>query len=123
MTQQTMTAWVEIPVSNLEASVAFYDEVFGWTSTINNDMGPNPVAVFNDAMDAAGGQLYPGKPASGTGSTTHLTISGRVEAAAERVVKMGGKMVGPVVEIPPGRFQYALDLDGNSIGLFEPKAA
>ena len=26
----------------------------------------------------------------------------------------------PPVTIPPGRFVYATDLDGNSFGLFEP---
>ncbi|MDA9207928.1 VOC family protein [Octadecabacter sp.] len=120
---QTMTAWVEIPVTDLEASVAYYDEVFGWKSTIRTDMGPNPIANLNDGMDAGGAHLYPGMAGAGTGSTTHLAISGTIEAAAKRVAKAGGQVVGPVVDIPPGRFQYTLDLDGNSIGLFEPKVA
>jgi predicted enzyme related to lactoylglutathione lyase len=32
----------------------------------------------------------------------------------------GGKVLSPVITIPPGRFAYATDPDGNSIGLFEP---
>jgi len=123
MTQTNMVAWVEIPVTDLEASVAYYDEVFGWKSTIRTDMGPNPIANLNDGEDAAGGHLYSGKPGKGTGSTTHLVIRDTIEAAAERVVKAGGQVVGPIVDIPPGRFQYTLDLDGNSVGLFEPKIA
>jgi len=34
----------------------------------------------------------------------------------------GCKVVSPIVEIPPGRFAYARDLDGNSLGLFESAA-
>ncbi len=121
---QPMTAWLEIPVTDLEKSMSFYDAVFGWTSSIVTDMGPNPIAVLNAASDTSGGHLYPGKPAkAGTGATLHLTVSDTIEAAAGRAIDAGGEILGPIVDIPPGRFQYMLDLDGNSIGLFEPKAA
>jgi hypothetical protein len=30
--------------------------------------------------------------------------------------------MGPVIDIPQGRFQYATDLDGNSIALIETQA-
>lgn len=119
-----MTAWFEIPVTDLEKSMAFYDKVFGWTSSIVTDMGPNPIAVLNAASDASGGHLYPGNPAkAGTGATMHLTVSDTIEAAAGRAFDAGGEIVGPIVDIPVGRFQYMLDLDGNSIGLFQSKAA
>jgi predicted enzyme related to lactoylglutathione lyase len=35
--------------------------------------------------------------------------------------KAGGTAISPDIEIPPGKFFYAKDLDGNSIGLFEMK--
>lgn len=123
MANGPLTAWTEIPVTDLEASTAFYDHVFGWSSTIRSDMGPNPVAFFNDQSDAAGGHLYPGKPAKGVGATIHLGIPDTIEAAAARVTEKGGTLVGPVVDIPAGRFQYFEDLDGNSVGLFEVVAA
>ena len=37
----------------------------------------------------------------------------------ERVKQAGGTVVSPIIQIPPGRFFYATDPDGNSIGLFE----
>ncbi|MCF2904895.1 VOC family protein [Octadecabacter sp. CECT 8868] len=120
MTYQPMTAWVEIPVTDLEKSMAYYDEVFGWTSQMVTDMGPNPIAILDGADNGGGGHLYPGKPpATGTGATLHLSVSGKLEDAAARVTKAGGEVLGPIVDIPAGRFQYTLDLDGNSIGLFE----
>ena len=41
------------------------------------------------------------------------------EAAMARVAPAGGEIVSPVIDIPPGRFAYALHPDGNSIALFE----
>ena len=121
MTQRTITSWVEVPVTNMEKSVKFYNEVFGYDMTIDNS-GPNPMAVFGGVMAAGGGHLYPGKPSPDSGSTVHLAIEGSLEAGMERVTKAGGQVVSPIVEIPDGRFVYAKDLDGNSIGLFAEKA-
>ena len=120
---QPIVCWTEIPVTDLKKAVDFYSEVFGWKMEIT-PMGPNDAAVFNGVDDAAGGHLYPGTPAeNGTGTTVHLTVPDSVDASAERVTQAGGTVIGPVVDIPAGRFQYAIDPDGNSIGLFEPKAA
>ncbi|MCF2871010.1 VOC family protein [Octadecabacter sp. G9-8] len=123
MTFQPMTAWIEIPVTDLDASAKFYDAVFGWTSQKITDMGPNPIVVLNGADEAGGGHLYPGTPAANSGSTVHLTVTDTVEATAARATKAGGQVMGPIVDIPSGRFQYMTDLDGNSIGMFELKAA
>lgn len=120
---QSYVVWTEIPVTDLAASCDFYGSVFGWKMEITN-MGPNDVAMFNALTDddetAVGGHLYPGTPSSG--STVHIAVPDTVEAGAERCVAAGGQVMGPIVEIPQGRFQYATDLDGNSIGLFETKA-
>ncbi len=121
---QPLVVWTEIPVTDLRKAVPFYNAVFGWDMTIT-DAGANEVANFGGLTEddplTVGGHLYPGKPA--TGSTVHLGVPGTVEEAAERCTAAGGTVMGPVIEIPPGRFQYATDPDGNSIGLFEPKAA
>lgn len=114
-------AWTEIPVTDLERAMAFYGAVLELTLT-RTDAGPNPIADFPHGEGAVSGHLYPGQPApAGTGPTIHLGVPGTVEEAAERCTRAGGTLVGPVIEIPPGRFQYAQDLDGNSIGLFEPR--
>lgn len=119
MTEQPIVAWTELPVADLTKSAEFYAKVFGWTMQITQ-MGPNDVVVFNGADTAAGGHLYPSGQRTSGGPTVHLSLPDALEPASERLEKAGGTLVGPVVEIPAGRFQYALDLDGNSIGLFEP---
>ena len=122
---QPLVVWTEIPVTDLKASADFYGEVFGWKMEIVN-MGPNDVAMFNaltdDDPNTVAGHLYPGTPAVGSGSTIHIGLPGTVEDGAARCVAAGGQVMGPVIDIPQGRFQYATDLDGNSIALFEVKA-
>lgn len=119
----TQVAWIEIPVSNLEKGIAFYNAVFGWSASVTTEMGPDPLAVFGSGDDACGGHLYAGKPAAGVGPTVHLTLTDTVEEGAARVTENGGEVMGPIIEIPAGRFQYATDPDGNSIGLFQAVAA
>ena len=66
------------------------------------------------------GHLYPGKPApEGTGSTVHFAVPDSLEKTLERVGSAGGKVVSDPIAIPVGRFAYALDPDGNSLGIFE----
>lgn len=116
-----IVVWSEIPVSDMDASIKFYNAVFGWDMTLDTS-GPNPMAVFGSAMDAVGGHLYPGKPANDSGSTIHINVPGKLEEAAERCREAGGSVVSDPIPLPVGRFVYAKDLDGNSIGLFEGAA-
>ena len=120
-TPAAFAVWFEIPVSDLDASVAFYNEVAQTKLEIDNT-GPNPMAIFPTKAPGSGpsGHLYPGKPITdGSGPTIHLAIPGKLEDAMARTTAAGGTVISPIVTIPPGRFVYAQDLDGNSIGLFE----
>jgi uncharacterized protein len=113
--------WFELPVSDLDKGIAFYSAITGAT-IVKEQMGPDVTAMFKPADPETGvaGHLYKGKPAGdGTGPTVHLSAEGTVEQMMERVAAAGGAVVSPAIAIPPGRFFYATDPDGNSIGLFE----
>lgn len=111
--------WFEIPVTDIERSRAFYGAVLQSDLSLNED-GPNAMAIFAARDDSSvSGHLYPGKPAAaGTGATVHLAVAAPLEAAMERVTAHGGQVVSPIISIPPGRFVYCVDPDGNSFGLF-----
>jgi predicted enzyme related to lactoylglutathione lyase len=84
--------------------------------------GPNPMVVFPtaDATQGVSGHLYPGTP-SENGPTIHLMVPDTLDAAR---AFDGGRWHGdePRYRDSGGKFFYAKDLDGNSIGLFEMKA-
>ena len=123
MTDRPIIAWCEIPVTDMEKSVAFYNDVFGYEMTIDNS-GPSPMALLGGSMNEAGGHLYPGEPAPNGGSTVHIALPDGLEAGIARCEAAGGQVLSPVIPVPGGgRFVYAKDLDGNSIGLSEAVAA
>ena len=117
-----ITVWTEIPVTDMTRACDFYAKVFDYEMKVD-DSGPDPMAVFNGAMDTAGGHLYPGTPAGGAGNTVHLALACDLETGIARCAEAGGEVLSPPISIPSGRFVYARDSEGNSIGLFEPAAA
>jgi len=123
MTKENNTVvWTEIPATDFERATKFYEGVLN--ASLNRDnTGPNPLAFLPAVNeDAISGHIYPGKPApKGTGATIHLTVDCSLDVAKERITKAGGEVVSDVIEIPPGSFFYAVDTEGNSIGIFEYK--
>ncbi len=117
---QHAVVWAEIPTQDMDKATAFYKSVFGY-EFFTDTSGPNPVAMISTAdQDGVAGHIYPGTPAKdGSGPTIHLGLPGKLEDAITAWKKAGGKVVSDAITIPPGRFAYATDLDGNSIGLFE----
>ena len=115
------TVWAEIPVTDLDKAMAFYNAVFK-TELKKETNGPNPMAMFATANGSGiAGHLYPGKPATdGDGPTIHLACPDALEDALKRVTEAGGSVLSDPIEIPAGRFAYILDPDGNSIGVFAP---
>ncbi len=120
VTPKNALIWCEIPVTNLKNAMAFYSAVFDYEMKYD-ESGENPIVFLPMADDSSvAGHLYEGKPAKdGTGPTVHLAVPDTVEKAADRCWTAGGSVLGTVIEIPPGRFQYIIDPDGNSVGLFE----
>lgn len=112
--------WCEIPVTDLKASAKFYSALFN-AKIEPTEFGGGQIAFFpHEGNTDSSGHIYEGKPApKGTGSTVHLNAPDTLEATVARAFDAGGEIVGEPIGIPSGRFQYMLDLDGNSIGIFE----
>ncbi|WP_371168571.1 VOC family protein [Aliiroseovarius sp. 2305UL8-7] len=122
MTTQPIVVWAEIPVSDIRKATAFYNAAFDWSMEVDTTSGPEPMALLGGRMDTVGGNLYEGDVAEdGRGPRVHIAIDIKLEDAAKRWENAGGKVITEPVEIPPGRFVFATDPDGNTLGLFEPK--
>ena len=121
-TDSGTVVWFEIPVTDIDASKAFYEAVLGITmiKTEKSDEQPNDIVWFNDpAAPGSFGHLYPGTPGTdGNGNTVHMLSADKLEDVMPRVEAAGGQVVSPIISIPTGRFFYLTDLDGNSVGLF-----
>lgn len=112
--------WVELPVTDLNRASAFYRAVFGYPMIAQTNAG-QPEVYFDSGMGGVSGHLFVGKPASKpAGMVVHLAVPDRLEDAMARCLAQGGQVTSPAIAIPPGRFAYARDPDGNGIGLFEP---
>ncbi|MBF9028872.1 VOC family protein [Rhodobacterales bacterium HKCCE3408] len=113
--------WFEIPVTDLDRAIAFYNTVLDQDLTVDTS-GPNPMAVFKTQPEnGVAGHLYPGKP-SENGPTIHLAASVSLEETRKRVEAAGGKAESPDIPLPMGAFFYGRDPDGNSIGFFRMSA-
>ena len=123
-TPDNALVWSEIPTTDLDAAIAFYQAVFDWDIEKQTD-GPNPVGMIKTASPSgSAGHIYPGQPAdNGQGPTPHYLVPDTIEAATERLVAAGGTKVSDPIPFPGGRFLYAQDPDGNSIGQYQPPAA
>ncbi len=124
---QNVAVWFELPVRDMSKAIEFYNTVFDSGLTLDTS-GPNPMANFmvKGGMDGGGvsGHLYPGTPAKdGSGPTVHMIVPDKLEDALARVEASGGEVMPGIIPLPVGRFAYAKDPDGNSIGLFQPSAA
>ncbi len=111
--------WAEIPVTDMARAKKFYETVL--EAPLTDMDGPNPMAMLPYAGgQGAAGHIYPGKPApKGEGITAHLAAPGELNDAMTRVRKGGGEVVSDVITIPAGSFFYAIDTEGNSVGIFK----
>ena len=117
----------EIPANNVEKLKKFYYDLFGWKiEKMPGEMeywGIETVPVDKEGMAIRPGvnggmmkrQMTEQKPVN------YISVES-VDKYSEKVVKLGGKIVVPKMEIPGmGWWALALDPEGNQIGLFQIK--
>ena|ERR1051325_5728279 len=112
--------WFEIPVTNMQKSVALYEAMLDKKLTIA-DFGGMPHGVFPHGDGVVSGALVvdPNRKAGRTGTTIYLDAPG-IARCVSRAVEAGAKVVQPVTSIGEhGTIALIEDLDGNVIGLHE----
>lgn len=114
--------WVEIPVTDMNSAIAFYDEVFGW-SLQSRPFGDLEMAMFpsdSKANGASGALVYQPQfyePSPMSGALVYFSCPDCGDYA-DKSEKAGGRVLVPKQEISPefGYMSIVLDNQGNRIG-------
>ena len=114
--------WFEIPVSNMERAIAFYEKVFD-TKLSRNQMGDLDMAWFpwDENGGGAGGTLVYHQEFYTTSTEGVLIYFSSENLSTElgRIEPAGGKILIPRTEISPeiGYMAVFMDSEGNRIAL------
>jgi uncharacterized protein len=106
--------WFELQTRDYAASVAFYQKVFGWHTSVASD---TPELRYT-TLGEGDGQLAGIMDGSGflpEGVPAHWSVYFRVrntDATLERVEELGGRILLPAEDTPYGRLAQAADTTG-----------
>jgi len=123
-----VVGWFEIPVSDMERAMNFYQNVFGYQLN-RQQMGPIDMALFPseaESMGAAGAlaRLESHYTPSDKGTVIYLTaFSGDLANELSRVEDNGGKVLveKTLIAEDTGYMGIFLDSEGNRIALHSRK--
>jgi predicted enzyme related to lactoylglutathione lyase len=103
--------YIEFPATDIEATKRFYSAVFGWTFT---DYGPNYTSFHDGRL--GGGFTMSAKPVKG--GPLVVLYARDLEAAQQKVVQSGGKLLIETFEFPGGRRFHFADPNGNELAVW-----
>ena len=107
--------YVEIPATDVEASAAFYEAVFGWRLRTRDD----GATAFDDTIGEVSGTWVTGRPpASDPGLLLYVMVDD-AEATVDAIVAHGGEVVQPIGGDAPEITARFRDPGGNVIGIYQ----
>lgn len=115
-------SWNELMTTDVEASKAFYGEVFGWAATTHE--GDMPYTEFMIDGNSIAGMMPkpPTVPAEVPPFWGIYFAVADTDGAAAKVTELGGSVMMPPFDIPQGRVAVVADPQGatfNIIGMGE----
>ncbi len=120
--------WNELTTRDPQRSVEFYGAVFGWTANILPDVGVANYTEFHVGGRGIAGMMPMAGDSWPADMPNHWMVYFAVEnceAAVALVVELGGAVMVPPTEVPPGKFAVVKDPQGAvfSIIALHPTAA
>lgn len=107
--------WETLSTTDVERAAAFYAKLFGWKK--KQGMTPEMTILGTEDAMVADVQKAQNMPPNWL---TYVVVE-KIEAANERVSKLGGKVLMPLIEVPQvGRISAVQDPTGAVLGLFQP---
>ncbi len=114
MTKNNKINYIEIPAKNIEATKAFFSEVFGWSFV---DYGPEYCSFAAQGVD---GGFFKSDLVVSTknGSPLIVLYSNSLETTQEKIEKADGKIIKPIFSYPGGRRFHFIDPNGNEFAVW-----
>lgn len=106
--------YIELGVSDLAATRAFYEQAFGWAF---NDYGPDYAGIRSPDGDGEVGGLNRAAEPARSGPLV-LLYSDDLDATVGAVTAAGGVVVQGPYEFPGGRRFHFTDPSGNELGVW-----
>lgn len=107
-------SYIELGVSDLAATRAFYEQAFGWRF---NEYGPDYAGIQAPDGNGEVGGLNPGREPGRNGPLV-LLLSDDLDATVQAVTAAGGTVVEGPYDFPGGRRFHFLDPSGNELGVY-----
>lgn len=126
MVERNVVGWFEIPVSDMDRAVNFYNRVFGFNLEKKPFGDKDQMAMFpidfEKDLPGAGGCLYKGKDAipGGSGTLVYFTSpSGDCANELQKIKEIKGEILYEKTKIPEGHGNFILlvDSEGNKIAI------
>ncbi|HXS57920.1 MAG TPA: VOC family protein [Hanamia sp.] len=124
MSFKNAISWFEIPTSDLDRAVKFYETIFNTTLIpMDNDHIKMRMFPTEDPMTGIGGALVYNesfyKPSATDGPLIYLNGNPDVQNILDKIEAAGGKIEVPKTVISPeyGDMAIFIDTEGNRIGL------
>jgi predicted enzyme related to lactoylglutathione lyase len=113
-------AWNELNTRDLQASKAFYTEVFGWEPS-DVDMGGTSYTEWKLGDKTVAGMMSMPDMVPAEVPAYWLIYFGvdDTDATVARASELGGHVLVPPTDIPPGRFAVLTDPDGASFAVIK----
>ena len=109
-------SYVELPVGDVPAAKAFYEDAFGWALA---DFGPTYACTLTGDTDIG----LQGDAAEATKAPLPVIIVDDLEAVLEAVTRAGGRIVRPIFAFPGGRRFQFVDPGGNELACMQADPA
>ena len=109
--------YVEFPTTDLQATKAFFSQVFNWSF---EDFGEEYTAFSNEGLD--GGFFKADLTVSTeTGSALVVFYSETLEDTQTKIEKAGGTINKPIFDFPGGRRFHFTEPSGNEYAVWSDK--
>jgi predicted enzyme related to lactoylglutathione lyase len=103
--------YIELPVSDVPASTAFFEQAFGW---VLKPFGPSYAATVTGLTDIG----LQGDPSAQTGAPLPVIEVDDLEAALTAVEKAGGEITCPIFTFPGGARFHVREPSGIELAVW-----